>query len=128
MTACDAETPSAPTPAVESVPGAETAETAETRAGTSERPLMLVFSRDYCTPCQIMKPWVAEIATENPSVDVVTVNVDRKEFEHIGSFFKVSAVPSLVFAGANGHVVRRSNGLAKKEQIERALQELGWVH
>lgn len=97
-------------------------------AGTSaSRPMMVEFSRDYCTPCQVMKPWVAEIADENPSVDVLTVNVDRKKYEHIGSFFKVTAVPSLLFVGPDGQVVRRSDGLANKEQMTKALRELGWA-
>jgi thiol-disulfide isomerase/thioredoxin len=124
--ACTADAPTTSAPADE--PGAMPTARAEKTLETTERPMMVVFSRDYCTPCQVMKPWVAEIASENPSVDVVTVNVDRQEFEHFGSFFKVSAVPSLIFAEANGHVVRRSDGLAKKEQMARALRELGWVH
>lgn len=96
-------------------------------AEAPQRPLMVVFSRDYCTPCQVMKPWVDEIARENPHIDVATVNVDRSKYERIGNYFKVSAVPSLLYASANGQVVRRTEGLAKKQQMAKALKELGWT-
>ena len=96
-------------------------------AESAMRPMMVEFSRDYCTPCQVMKPWVAEIANENPGVDVLTLNVDRKKYEHIGSFFKVTAVPSLLFIAADGQVLRRSEGLANKKQMTKALEELGWA-
>jgi thiol:disulfide interchange protein len=118
---------SAPATAVESAP-ATALEPAPPRAGeTAARPMMVEFSRDYCTPCQVMKPWVAEIAIENSAVDVLSVNVDRKKYEHIGSFFHVTAVPSLIFVGADGQIIRRSEGLAKKEQMSNALRELGWA-
>jgi thioredoxin 1 len=106
---------------------ARSAAAGEKTASSAERPMMIEFSRDYCTPCQVMKPWVEEIADENPKVDVLTLNVDRKKYEHIGSFFKVTAVPSLIFLDADGQVVRRSDGLAKKEQMTRAFAELGWA-
>jgi thiol-disulfide isomerase/thioredoxin len=94
---------------------------------SANRPMLLVFSRDYCTPCQVMKPWVAEVAAEVPSVDVVTLNVDRKPHQNLGGFFKISAVPTLVYLEADGRVARRSDGLAKKAQMIKALQELGWA-
>jgi thiol-disulfide isomerase/thioredoxin len=120
---CDAKTPSssAPTDEAESTSGIEKA------AELGPRPMMIEFSRDYCTPCQVMKPWVTAIADENPNVDVLTLNVDRKRYEHIGSFFQVTAAPSLIFVRGDGHVVRRREGLRKKEQMTRALQELGWA-
>jgi thiol-disulfide isomerase/thioredoxin len=124
--ACKGDEPSNAPGADESVTSVEpTVE--EKRPESADRPVMIVFSRDYCPPCQIMKPWVTEIAAENPNVDVVTLNVDRKKYEHFGSFFKVTAVPSLVFLEKDGRVVRRSGGLAKKEQMTQTLQELGWA-
>lgn len=121
--ACDAKAPGASPPDKEAAAAAKSGEAEMAH----ERPMMIVFSRDYCAPCQIMKPWVAEFASENPKIDVVTVNVDRKKYEHIGSFFKVTSVPSLVYAEADGRVVKRTNGLAKKQQMTKTLRELGWA-
>lgn len=117
---CDDKTPKAP--------ALEAEITGRAPFDTSARPLLLVFSRDYCIPCQVMKPWVAELATEAPSVDVVTLNVDRKKYEHLGNFFKISAVPTLVYLEADGRVARHTEGLAKKAQMLKALEELAWVH
>lgn len=101
--------------------------TAPALANTASRPMLLVFSRDYCTPCQVMKPWVEELRAETRGVvDVVTVNVDRKAHEHIGAFFKISAVPTLIYLQSNGEVARRTDGLAKKTQMMAVMEELGW--
>ena len=48
------------------------------------RPIIIVFTRDYCTPCQVMKPWIGELALQHTTVDVVSINVDRKANEHLG--------------------------------------------
>lgn len=121
--ACDAKAPSTSAPADE----IKFTSGIEKVVDTDHRPMMIEFSRDYCTPCQVMKPWVTAIAEENPGVDVLTLNVDRKRNEHIGSFFQVTAVPSLVFVGGDGKVVRRDEGLRKKQQMTKALEELGWA-
>ncbi len=98
----------------------------QTPVDGSSRPMLLVFSRDYCAPCQVMKPWVEELSAETRGVDVVTVNVDRKAHEHIGAFFKISAVPTLIYLQGDGVIARRTDGLAKKAQMIAVLQELGW--
>ncbi len=114
---CDAKTPKKTEPVKQG----------STLAQTTDRPMLLVFSRDYCTPCQVMKPWIAELAEEVDTIDVVTLNVDRKKYEHLGGFFKISAVPTLLYLEADGHIARRTNGLAKKSQMRSVLQELRWA-
>jgi thiol-disulfide isomerase/thioredoxin len=89
--------------------------------------MMIVFSRDYCTPCRVMKPWVTEVAEEHTAIDVVSVNIDRRKYEHFGRFFQVSAVPTLVFADADGRVSARREGLATEQQMTATLRRLGWV-
>lgn len=93
---------------------------------TAAPPMMIVFSRDYCTPCRVMKPWIEEIARENTALDVVSVNIDRRKHEHLGRFFQVDAVPTLVFADADGRVSARREGLATKKQMTETLRRLGW--
>lgn len=104
-------------------PSVETA----TETATQARPMMVVFSRDYCAPCRIMEPWVQELAREHPSVDIVEVNVDREAQQHLGRFFQITAVPALVFLAPGGHVERRRNGVARKEEMVALLRSLGWA-
>lgn len=89
--------------------------------------MMIVFSRDYCTPCRVMKPWVAEMARKYPAIDVVSVNVDRPKYEHLGRFFHIKAAPTLVFTDADGRVSARREGLATKKQMTGTLRRLGWI-
>lgn len=95
--------------------------------GARSRPLMVVFTRDYCTPCQVMKPWIGELAAQHPDVDVVTVNLDRKSNEHLGHYFQVSAVPQIVFVDGDGDIEKRFESLTGKERLARAFLELGWA-
>ncbi len=100
--------------------------TADLSPMAGSAPILLVFSRDYCTPCQVMKPWLEELATELSRVDIVTVNVDRQKLEAIGSYFQVSAVPSLVYIEADGRIAKRTEGLARKPEMLSTMRELGW--
>lgn len=120
MVSCEAKSPPSASSAVEPAPSPEV-------PAASARPMMIVFSRDYCPPCRVMKPWVTEIAEEHTAIDVVSVNVDRRKYEHFGRFFQITAVPTLVFADATGRVSARREGLATKKQMAGTLRKLGWV-
>lgn len=128
LMSCDPERPPSPSstvvePASTPVPAPLAPETEPDTAG---RPMLIVFSRDYCTPCRVMKPWVAELASETPSVDIVSVNVDRQEHEHLGRFFHITAVPLLAFIDADGQVRARREGLASKREMTTMLRRFGW--
>ena len=97
------------------------------RSRADERPMMVVVSRDFCLPCRVMKPWLDEIARENPAIDVVTVNIDREQYEHVGRLLDIHAVPTLVFAEADGQVSERQEGLQKKPEMLATLRRLGWI-
>ena len=119
---CDDERPSAPAePNVASTPAPQP-------AGSSPRPMLIDFTRDYCLPCQVMAPWVAQLRTDyRGTVDVVEVNIDRGDNERLGHFFTIKSVPTQVFVDASGHVEARHEGLASKEEMTATLSRLGWI-
>ena len=132
LVSCDPERPTATSATVaepaqppEVSQASQASQTSQTLM-TAAQPMLIVFSRDYCTPCRVMKPWVEEIARENTRIDVVSVNIDRRQYEHLGRFFQVSAVPTLVYADADGRVSARREGLATKKQMIETLRRLGW--
>lgn len=94
----------------------------------SSRPMMIEFTRDYCLPCQVMAPWVAELQREHAAdLDVVEVNIDREKNERFALFFAIQSVPTQVFVDASGNISSRHEGVASKEEMKRSLRRLGWI-
>ncbi len=80
----------------------------------SDKPVLLDFWADWCTPCQMMGPVVDEIAGERPDIKVGKVNVTEQQ--ELAAAFQIMSIPALmVFQG--GKVVRQSVGARPKEQI-----------
>ncbi len=100
-------------------------------SGTSKssRPMMISFSRDFCLPCQVMKPWIAQLRGEhNGKVDVVEVNIDRGKYQRFGQFFLIKSVPTQIFISSSGHLEARHDGVATKNMMNQTFKRLGWVH
>ena len=91
---------------------------------SSDRSMMIVFTSDYCPPCQVMKPWVDEVAREHPAIDVARVNIDRSKHEQLATFLQIDKVPTLVLTSADGDVRARRESLMTKVQLVQMLQEL----
>lgn len=94
----------------------------------SGRPLVLVFTRDHCLPCELMAPWVQELARRHAGrVDFLTVNLDREENRELQGFFRVSGVPLQVFIDGRGREVDRHSGLATLEELGALLARRGFT-
>ncbi len=92
------------------------------------RPMMIDFTKDFCLPCQVMAPWVAELRSAHAaSLDVVEVNLDRQSSEKLALFFQVESVPTQVYLDASGRVLEIHAGAATREEMERSFRRWGWV-
>lgn len=85
----------------------------------SDKPVLLDFYADWCGPCQMVGPIVAEIAEENPQYIVGKINVDSEP--ELARKFGVMSIPMLVVM-KNGKVVEQSVGARPKEQILQMLK------
>ena len=86
----------------------------------SDKPVLVDFNADWCGPCQMLKPIIGEIAQQNSSVKVASVNVDDEE--DLAEEFKVYSIPCIVLF-KDGVEVKRSVGFKPKEAIESLLQD-----
>ncbi len=84
----------------------------------SDKPVLLDFYADWCGPCRMVAPLVAEIADERSDVKVGKINVDEQP--ELAAQFKVMSIPMLAVM-KNGKLVNQVVGYRPKEQIEAML-------
>lgn len=84
----------------------------------SSKPVLLDFYADWCGPCRMVAPILAEIAEERDDIKVGKVNVDEQP--ELAAQFKVMSIPMLAVV-KEGQVVNVSVGARPKEQILKML-------
>lgn len=86
---------------------------------SNAQPVMVDFWADWCRPCHMLAPTVAEIATEYAGkLKVVKLNVD----ENVNSAgrYNIRGIPTLlIFKG--GQVADQIVGAVPKEQISKIV-------
>lgn len=85
---------------------------------TSEKPVLLDFYADWCGPCRMVGPIVAEIAAERSDIKVGKVNVDEQP--ELAARFQVMSIPMLAVI-KNGKLTNQAVGYRPKNQIEAML-------
>ena len=78
------------------------------------------FNADWCGPCRMLKPIVEEIASENPNIKVVSINIDDED--ELADEYNVAYIPCVVVF-KNGVEVQRSIGFRPKNAIVDLLGE-----
>lgn len=84
----------------------------------SNKPVLLDFYADWCGPCRMVGPIVAEIAEERSDVKIGKINVDEQP--ELAAQFQVMSIPMLAVI-KNGKIANKVVGYRPKEQIEAML-------
>jgi thioredoxin 1 len=97
-----------------------TTENFEERVLNSPVPVIVDFWADWCTPCKMIEPVLAEIAKDfDGRVNVGRLNVD--EHAEIAGRYSIVSIPSiLLFKG--GEELNQHIGAAPKETIVRFFE------
>ena len=85
----------------------------------SDKPVLLDFYADWCGPCRMVAPFVAQIADEHPEYLICKINVDNSP--ELAKEFGVMSIPTLVVM-KEGKVVSQSAGARPKAQILAMLE------
>jgi thioredoxin 1 len=87
---------------------------------SKSQPVMVDFWAEWCRPCLMLAPTVAEIATAYAGkIKVVKLNVD--ENTNAAGKFNIRGIPTLlIFKG--GQVAEQVVGAVPRDQIEKAVQ------
>ena len=91
----------------------------EAEVMSCDKPVLVDFYADWCGPCRMVAPIVAEIAEEHPEYKVCKVNVDEEGA--LAEKFEVMSIPAL-FVIKDGKVAEQSVGARPKAQILAMLQ------
>ena len=84
----------------------------------SDKPVLLDFYANWCGPCRMVAPIIADIAEERDDIKVGKINVDEQP--ELAAQFGVMSIPMLAVV-KDGQVVNSSVGARPKEQILEML-------
>ena len=84
-----------------------------------EKPTFVDFSAEWCGPCKMMAPILAQLKSEvGDMVRIIKIDVDKNP--HTASAYQIQSVPTLMlFKG--GNVVWRQSGVVPTEQLKRTV-------
>ena len=92
---------------------------AEVLTASNSKPVMVDFWAEWCRPCHMLAPTVAEIAHDyEGKLKVTKLNVD--EAMNSAGRYNIRGIPTLLVF-KNGQVVEQIVGAVPKEQITKAL-------
>lgn len=99
-----------------------TNENFQTEVLSSDKPVLLDFWAEWCTPCRMIAPSVEQLAVAySGRLKVGTVDVDAQA--ELATQYGIISIPTLlVFQG--GELVRQKTGAVPKHEIENLFKDL----
>ena len=92
----------------------------EVLAASKSQPVMVDFWAEWCRPCHMLAPTVAEIAQDYAGkLKVMKLNID--EAMDSTSRYRVQGIPTLLLF-KDGQVVEQIVGARPKDEITKALE------
>ena len=86
---------------------------------TEARPVLLDFYADWCGPCRMLAPILADLESEYPDVKFCKINVDNDP--ELAKAFNVSSIPMVAFV-KNNTFVDLSVGLVPRETLRSLIE------
>jgi thioredoxin 1 len=93
----------------------------DSEVNKSDKPVLVDFWADWCTPCHMLAPTIDELAAEmGDTVKIGKLNVDENP-QTPGTFGIMSIPTVIIFKG--GKPVKTLVGVQPKDEFKKALEE-----
>jgi thioredoxin 1 len=86
----------------------------------SERPVLVDFTAAWCPPCRVMKPVLAELASDRDDLRVVQLDVDNDQ--RTAAEYGVLSMPTFILF-RDGREVQRLVGARPRKRLEAELAQ-----
>ncbi|WP_452226830.1 thioredoxin family protein [Lacinutrix cladophorae] len=102
-------------------------ESAQKLANISNKNIMVFFTAEWCSPCQIMKRKIfasheVKIAMD-ASVVSLEINVDDPNFEALVKQYNIEVTPTIIFIDPEGKVIDYAVGKVEKIKFIEMLEK-----
>lgn len=85
-------------------------------------PTLVDFYADWCGPCKMMPPILAEVKSElGAKVNILKVDVDKNN--KAANKYGIRSIPTLILF-KNGKILWRKSGVAQVGEITRELRKI----
>jgi thioredoxin 1 len=87
----------------------------------SEKPTLVDFSAEWCGPCKMMKPILAELKSKvGDKATIIKVDVDKNP--QVSSSYNIQGVPTLILF-KKGVIKWRQSGVIDAINLEKIIQQ-----
>lgn len=83
----------------------------------------LEFGSTGCKPCQMMEEVMKSVRAKYPRVNVVFINVSKKETRAMADYFKIEQIPTQVLLDKSGKEYFRHVGYLSMEELEKNFRK-----
>ena len=89
---------------------------------SGDKPCIIDFYADWCRPCKMVAPIMAELAEKyKGQITVYKINTDEEK--ELSQFFGIRSIPTVLFCPMNGKP-QMTQGALPKEEFEKAVNEV----
>ena len=81
--------------------------------------VLVDFNASWCGPCRMLSPIIEEIAKENTSIKICSVDIDNEEM--LAEQFGISSIPCLILF-EDGKEIKRNIGFQPKEEVLKFIK------